>query len=137
MGRRRLLDIGCYLIHLSRYAFRQEPRRVVGLIERDPQLGIDRLASALLDFPGGHAAITCSTQLIPHQQIQILGTRGCITLEIPINALPDRPARLFLDSAAICAAQASRPRASRLRTMACLLWTKRTRRAFSGPRGAA
>ena len=93
-----LMDIGCYLIHTARYAFRQEPRRVVGLIDRDPQLGIDRLASALLDFPRGQAAFTCSTQLIPHQQIQILGTRGCITLEIPINALPDRPARLFIDS---------------------------------------
>ena len=93
-----LMDIGCYLIHTARYAFRQEPRRVVGLIDRDPQLGIDRLTSALLDFPGGQAAFTCSTQLIPHQQIQILGTRGCITLEIPINALPDRPARLLIDS---------------------------------------
>ena len=93
-----LMDIGCYLIHLSRYAFRQEPRRVVGLIDRDPQLGIDRLASALLDFPSGQAVFTCGTQLIPHQQIQILGTRGCIKLEIPINALPDRPARLFIDS---------------------------------------
>jgi predicted dehydrogenase len=93
-----LLDIGCYLIHLSRYAFRAEPRRVVGLIDRDPQLGIDRLASALLDFPGGQAVFTCGTQLIPHQQIQILGRRGCITLEIPINALADRPARLFIDS---------------------------------------
>jgi predicted dehydrogenase len=92
-----LMDIGCYLIHTARYSFRQEPRRVVGLIDRDPQLGIDRLASALLDFPGGQAVFTCSTQMIPHQQIQILGTRGCITLEIPINALPDRPARLFID----------------------------------------
>ena len=93
-----LMDIGCYLIHTARYAFRQEPRRVVGLIDRDPQLGIDRLASALLDFPGGQAVFTCGTQLIPHQQIQILGSRGCITLEIPINALADRPARLFIDS---------------------------------------
>ena len=93
-----LMDIGCYLVHASRYAFRQEPRRVVGLIDRDPQMGIDRLTSALLDFPGGQAVFTCSTQLIPHQQIQILGSRGCITLEIPINALADRPARLFIDS---------------------------------------
>jgi predicted dehydrogenase len=93
-----LLDIGCYLIHTARYAFRQEPRRVVGLIDRDPRLGIDRLASALLEFPGGQAVFTCGTQMIPHQQIQILGTRGCITLEIPINALPDRPARLTIDS---------------------------------------
>jgi len=48
-----LMDIGCYLIHASRYAFAQEPTRVVGLIDRDPQMEIDRLTSAILDFPGG------------------------------------------------------------------------------------
>ena len=93
-----LMDIGCYLIHTARYAFRQEPRRVVGLIDRDPQLGIDRLASALLDFPGGQAVFTCSTQLVHYQPIQFLGTHGRIEIEIPYNAPPDRPTRLFLDS---------------------------------------
>jgi predicted dehydrogenase len=93
-----LLDIGCYLVHASRYAFRQEPRRVVGLIDRDPQMGIDRLTSALLDFPGGQAIFTCSTQLVPYQPIQFLGTHGRIEIEIPYNAPPDRPTRLFIDS---------------------------------------
>jgi predicted dehydrogenase len=93
-----LYDIGCYLIHSSRYAFRQEPRRVIGLLDRDPQMGTDRLASAILDFPSGHAVFTCSTQQIPSQRVLFLGTRGRIELEIPFNAPNDRPTRLFIDS---------------------------------------
>ncbi|MGH9639677.1 MAG: Gfo/Idh/MocA family protein, partial [Bryobacteraceae bacterium] len=59
-----LMDIGCYLIHASRFAFAKEPTRVVGSIERDPQMHIDRLTSAILDFPGGQSIFTCSTQLV-------------------------------------------------------------------------
>jgi len=93
-----LLDIGCYCIHASRYAFGEEPTRVVGLVERDPAMTIDRLTSAILDFPGGQAIFTCSTQLIPHQRVQFLGTKGRIEIEIPFNAPKDRPTRLFIDS---------------------------------------
>lgn len=91
-------DIGCYLIHASRYAFKQEPVRVVGCVDRDPEMQIDRLSSAILEFPEGHSIFTCSTQLIPYQRIHFLGTRGRIELEIPFNAPPDRPTRLFIDS---------------------------------------
>jgi predicted dehydrogenase len=103
-------DIGCYCIHASRYAFGQEPARVVAALDRDPQfvgsssppqggqMGIDRLASALLEFPSGHALFTCSTQMIPYQRMQFLGTRGRIELEIPFNAPTDRPTRLFIDA---------------------------------------
>jgi predicted dehydrogenase len=91
-------DIGCYMIHASRYAFRQEPARVVALIDRDPKMGIDRLASAILEFPGGHSIFTCSTQLIPYQRIHFLGTRGRIEMEIPVNAPNDRPTRIFVDA---------------------------------------
>jgi predicted dehydrogenase len=93
-----IYDIGCYLIHASRYAFAQEPARVAACIDRDPEMHTDRLASAILDFPGGHAIFTCSTQLIPYQRIHFLGTRGRIELEIPFNAFPDRPTRMFIDS---------------------------------------
>jgi predicted dehydrogenase len=91
-------DIGCYLIHSSRFAFGQEPTRVVATIDRDPSLGTDRLASAILEFPAGHAIFTCSTQLVPYQRIHFLGTRGRIEIEIPFNAPNDRPTRLFIDS---------------------------------------
>jgi predicted dehydrogenase len=93
-----LYDIGCYLIHASRYAFKQEPKRVVATLDRDPEMHIDRLTSAILEFSGGHSIFTCSTQLIPYQRINFLGTRGRIELEIPFNAPPDRPTRLFIDS---------------------------------------
>jgi len=92
-----LLDIGCYCVHASRHAFGRLPARVIGLIDRDPQMQIDRLTSAMLDFETGQATFTCSTQLVPHQSIQFLGTQGRIQLEIPYNAPPDRPTRLFLD----------------------------------------
>ena len=98
VGGGALMDIGCYMIHASRFAFRQEPTRVVGLIDRDPKMKTDRLTSAMLDFPGGQSIFTCSTQLVPYQRIHFLGTKGRIELEIPVNAPPDRPTRLFLDS---------------------------------------
>jgi predicted dehydrogenase len=92
-----LYDIGCYCIQASRYAFAGLPTRVVGLIERDPDFGTDRLTSALLDFPGGQAIFTCSTQLIPYQRVHFLGSKGRIEIEIPFNAPKHRPTRLFID----------------------------------------
>ncbi len=93
-----IYDIGCYCIQAARFAFRQEPSRVVATLERDPALGTDRLASALLEFPSGHALFTCSTQMIPYQRVHFLGTRGRVELEIPFNLPNDRPTRLFIDS---------------------------------------
>jgi predicted dehydrogenase len=93
-----LMDIGCYLVQAARFAFAEEPTRVVALIDRDPQTHIDRLTSAILDFPGGQAVFTCSTQLAPYQRFQFLGAKGRIELEVPVNAPPDRPTRLFVDS---------------------------------------
>jgi len=92
-----LMDIGCYPVTVSRFLFGEEPRRVAGVLERDPRFGTDRLASALLEFPSGHCAFTCGTQLVPYQRVQILGTRGRVEVEIPFNAPPDRPCRIFVD----------------------------------------
>lgn len=92
-----LMDIGCYPIFTSRLIFGEEPRRVLGLIERDPTMKTDRLTSAILDFPSGQSIFTCSTQLTPYQRMQIFGTRGRMEIEIPFNAPPDRPCRVFLD----------------------------------------
>ncbi|HZC25025.1 MAG TPA: Gfo/Idh/MocA family oxidoreductase [Candidatus Binatia bacterium] len=92
-----LMDIGCYPIQTSRFMFGEEPSRVFGLIDRDPQLKIDRLTSAILDFPSGQAIFSCSTQLVPYQRSHFLGTRGRIEIEIPFNAPKDRPCRIFVD----------------------------------------
>ncbi len=91
-----LLDIGCYLVHTARWVFGCDPASVLALAEADPRSGVDRLTSMLLDFGTGHAIGTCSTQQIPYQRIQILGTRGRIEIEIPFNAPPDRPTQIFV-----------------------------------------
>ncbi len=92
MGGGALMDIGCYAISLSRWLFGGEPARVASLVEYDPRFHVDRLASALLDFGTGTATFTCSTQVEPFQQVQIVGTGGRIELsEIPFNAPNDRP----------------------------------------------
>ncbi len=92
-----LMDIGCYLVTTSRLVFGELPVRVACLIERDPASGVDVVTSILLDYPSGHAAGVCSTRMVPYQRVQILGTRGRIEIEIPFNAPPDRPCRIFVD----------------------------------------
>jgi predicted dehydrogenase len=94
-----LMDIGCYPIHISRFLFGEEPVRVCGALEFDPDFKVDRLASAVLEFPSGHGVFTCGTQMIEYQRVQILGTSGRVEVEIPFNAPPDRPCRLFVEDA--------------------------------------
>ena len=93
-----LMDIGCYLVHAARFAFAQQPARVVASIDRDPSMHTDRLTSAILEFPAGQAVFTCSTQLVPYQRMHFIGTKGRIELEIPVNVPPDRAVRLLVDS---------------------------------------
>ena len=92
-----LMDIGCYPINTSRFLFGEEPARVSATMERDPVMGTDRLTSAILEFPSGQAIFTCSTQLAPHQKTHVFGTKGKIEIEIPFNAPPDHPTRIFVN----------------------------------------
>ncbi len=103
-----MMDIGCYPITMSRFLFEREPARVLGLIDRDPAMRTDRLSSALLDFSPGQAVFTCSTQLVPFQRMQILGTQGRIEIEIPYNIPPDRPSRIFVDDGSELAGRSAR-----------------------------
>lgn len=91
-----MMDIGCYCVSLSRFLFDNEPQRVFGIVEYDPQSQVDRLASGILDFSTGTATFTCSTQLAPYQRVHILGTEARIELEIPFNAPPDKSTRISL-----------------------------------------
>jgi predicted dehydrogenase len=92
-----MMDIGCYPITTSRFIFGEEPLRVASLMERDPDFKTDRLASVILEFPSGQSVFACSTQLVPYQRMQFLGTKGRIEIEIPFNAPPDRACRIFID----------------------------------------
>jgi predicted dehydrogenase len=95
-----LMDIGCYPIFVSRFLFGEEPVRVRGSMELDPVFGTDRLASAVLEFPSGHCSFTCSTQIAPAQRVVAICEQARIEVEIPFNAPPDRPCRIFIDSGA-------------------------------------
>lgn len=95
MGGGGLMDIGCYNISLSRFLFDAEPRRVYGIVEYDPKLGVDRLASGILEFDRGTSTFTCGTQLVPYQRVHVFGTTGRVEIEIPFNAPPDRPCRIW------------------------------------------
>ena len=93
-----IMDIGCYPITTSRWIFGEEPSRVCGMLEADPEFGTDRLSSAMMEFPSGHSVFTCSTQLVPYQRMQFLGTEGRIEIKIPFNAPNDRPCEILIDN---------------------------------------
>lgn len=95
MGGGAMMDIGCYPISLSRFLFDREPERVFGAVEIDPRFQTDRLASGVLDFGAGTSTFTCSTQLAPYQRVHIFGTEGRVEIEIPFNAPPDAPCKMW------------------------------------------
>ena len=92
-----LMDIGCYCISLSRFIFGAEPRRVCGIMEHDPEFKVDRLASGILEFGNGASTFTCATQLASYQRVNIFGTKGRIEIEIPFNAPPDQPCKVWYE----------------------------------------
>ena len=91
-----IMDIGCYNISLSRFIFGKEPSAISAIAEYDPVMQTDRIASGMMDFETGTATFTCSTQLTPYQRVNIFGTDGRIEIDIPFNAPPDRPTKLWL-----------------------------------------
>jgi predicted dehydrogenase len=91
-----MMDIGCYCISQSRFIFGKEPARVFGIVDFDAAMGTDKVASGILDFSTGTATFTCSTQMMPYQRVNILGTEARIEIEIPVNAPPDVATRIWL-----------------------------------------
>jgi predicted dehydrogenase len=97
VGGGALYDIGCYAVNTSRFLFGKEPQRAIAICERDPEFGTDRLTSGILDFGGAHLTFFCSTQCVSFQRVNVFGTKGRIEIEIPFNAPPDRPTKIFFD----------------------------------------
>jgi len=91
-----LYDIGCYCINLSRMLFGGEPGRVSGGLVRDPTSGTDVVTSGILEFEDGIATFSCSTRAEDDQRVDVYGSAGRISVEIPFNIPPDRPTRIFL-----------------------------------------
>lgn len=97
MGGGALLDIGFYPITISRFCFDEEPTRVTATLELDPETSVDRLTSAILEFPRGQSIFTCGMQLAPSQHVSILGTQGRMEVETPWNTPADRPSLLVIN----------------------------------------
>ncbi|HDQ14080.1 MAG TPA: Gfo/Idh/MocA family oxidoreductase [Sediminispirochaeta sp.] len=91
-----LWDIGCYPVHTSRFMFGEEPQRVLALVEKDPQMPVDRLVSAILEFPSGQALFSSSTQLVPFQRMSFFGEQQHLELPSPFNPPEDTPTVLQL-----------------------------------------
>jgi predicted dehydrogenase len=91
-----LYDIGCYSVNLSRMLFGGEPGRVSGALHRDEASGTDIVTAGILEFADGVSVFGCSTRSEDDQRVDIYGTTGRISIEIPFNIPPDRPTRIMV-----------------------------------------
>lgn len=99
LGGGALYDVGCYPIVTARYLFGTEPEKVIGLVNRDPVMGIDRLTSGLICFPGGGQLVFSSAmQLAAYQRVVILGSAGRIELHVPFTPSKDHACRILIDT---------------------------------------
>jgi predicted dehydrogenase len=96
VGGGALMDIGCYLIDLSRMLFGAEPAVVAGRQRRDPVQHVDTTTGALLGFESGVATLTCSSRAKPDQYVTIHGTDGRIHLGTPFTIPSDRPTEVVV-----------------------------------------
>lgn len=93
-----MMDIGCYPLTAGRFFFDCEPRRVMALIDRDPNFGTDRQASVIADFgEGRQLSFVVSTQLVNHQTISVIGTKARAEILIPFNAPQNETTEILID----------------------------------------
>jgi predicted dehydrogenase len=99
LGGGSIYDIGCYPIVTSRFIYGAEPKRVVALIDRDPVLKTDRLASVIADFgEGRQLSFVCGQRTVQQQKMEILGSKGRVEILIPFNAPPGQRTAILVDT---------------------------------------
>jgi predicted dehydrogenase len=99
IGGGALYDVGCYPIITARYLFGTEPDRAIALCDRDADLGVDRVTSGMLRFPGGGQLVFSSAlQLAPYQRVVVLGSEGRIELAVPFTPAKEHGCRIVIDS---------------------------------------
>jgi predicted dehydrogenase len=92
-----IYDIGCYCVISGRYLFEAEPKRVVALVDRDPNFKTDRLASVIADFGNGrHLSFVCGTQASGRQSVEVFGDKASLEIVIPYNAVADESGALLI-----------------------------------------
>lgn len=93
-----IYDIGCYAVSTARFLLQAEPKRVFAKADIDPQFETDTLVHAMLDFGHVRTQFTIATQTFPYQRVQVYGTSGVLTVELPFNMYPDVPAKVFVQT---------------------------------------
>lgn len=91
-----IYDIGCYACTIARYIYKDEPQRVIASMERDPELGIDRVTSAILQFPAGPINFVISTQAARYQGLLMLGSEGWMQVQTPFTHPPEHACQIFI-----------------------------------------
>jgi predicted dehydrogenase len=81
-------DLAPYVIAACNLVFGRPPLRVSAEMDIDPNFGVDRLVTALLNYGDAHASFTASSQGGPaawgtHQQFSILGSDGWLRATFP------------------------------------------------------
>jgi predicted dehydrogenase len=84
-----IMDIGCYAVSSSRFLLGAEPKRVISLTQYDQNFGTDILSTGILDFGDSRAEYTIGTQTFPYQRVNVYGSGGVISVEIPFNTPAD------------------------------------------------
>ena len=89
-----LMDIGCYGISVARFVTGQEPKKLVSQINIDQEFQTDNLTSVIIDFGKARGTFTVGTKTFPEQRVDIYGSSGIITIQIPFNTYHDVPAKI-------------------------------------------
>jgi predicted dehydrogenase len=96
-----LYDTGFYPVTMSRFCFEAEPVAVLARAALSGPDGVDVLSSAVLEFPGGQAALTCGMELSSMQRALLLGTKGYLDLPVAWTPAADRPSELTLETSQV------------------------------------
>jgi predicted dehydrogenase len=96
LGGGALRMVGCYPINIALFAFNHEPHAVTATSRPAGTTTVDGSTSALIEFAGGHATITATTEGFDSQYARIVGTSGIVEVLTPINAPPGQPVNVIL-----------------------------------------
>ena len=81
-----LMDVGCYLITVARWAAGSEPTHVSATWQLDPEHGVDRHLGLLLTFPGGVVAtLYGGFDGLTSPGAHLIGSGGSLHLEQPTH----------------------------------------------------
>lgn len=88
-GGSAVLDIGIYLLQLSQYVFKEEPKNVTAVGKLNDS-GVDESETIILDYGDGRRAVlNTQSRLVLKNTATIYGTKGSITIEDPFH-FPDK-----------------------------------------------